>query len=481
MTAVEARAIYASGEEQVVDTLLKQDARIRELEARASTNSRNSSKPPSTDGFQKPAPKSLRIRSGRKPGGQRGHSGTTLVMTESPDTVVHHPVDACSCCGRDLSSLNTERIERRQVFDIPPMRIEVTEHRFETKICPACHAVTTSAAAAPHEVRAPVQYGPRVQALAVYLKAYQLLPFGRSAEFLSDLFGCSLSPATIANMMEAAHQLMSAPLADIVDILTNADIGHFDETGFYVMGKRHWLHVASTKTVTFFARHPKRGTEAMNAIAVLPTFKGCAVHDFWKPYFAFGCKHAMCGVHLLRELTFVYEVLGQQWAKLMKDLLLDIKAAVDAAKIDKETSLSDRAIRRFLRKYAAIVVFGLEANPLPESVPGKRGRPKDTKAGNLVRRFDLYRREILAFMGDFLVPFDNNLAERDIRMMKVEQKISGTFRSELGAEIFCELRSYISTSRKNRVSAFDALTRLICGDPVIPSRCANAGVNGQTT
>jgi len=478
VTADEARAIYATGEETVVDTLLKQDARIRELEARASTNSRNSSQPPSTDGFHKPAPKSLRTRSGRKPGGQKGHSGSTLAMTESPDHVVHHPVDVCSCCGRDLSSQNAEGTERRQVFDIPPLSIEVTEHRFETKTCPACLAVTTSAAAAPDEVRSPVQYGPRVQALAVYLKAYQLLPFKRSAEFFSDLFGCSLSAATVANMVKAAHQLVSVPLAAIVDILTNTNIGHFDETGFYVMGKRHWLHVASTKTVTLFASHPKRGTEAMEAIAVLPKFKGCAVHDFWMSYFAFGCQHAMCNAHLLRELTFVHEVLEQPWAKLMKELLLDIKAAVDAANLDKGTALSDSETRRFLRKYRAIVALGLETNPRPEAIPGKRKRPKDTKAGNLVRRFDLYRREILAFMHNFLVPFDNNLAERDIRMMKVEQKISGTFRSEHGAKSFCELRSYISTARKNGVSAFDALTRLILGNPFMPSRCATAGTNG---
>jgi len=475
MTVLEARAIYATGEESVVDTLLKQDARIRELEAKAAINSRNSSKPPSTDGFNKPAPKSLRIRSGKKPGGQKGHSGSTLTMTESPDTIIHHPVNACSCCGLDLSSQSAEGIERQQVFDIPPLRMQVTEHRLETKTCPACLTVTTSAASIQDEIRAPVQYGPRVQALAVYLKAYQLLPFKRSAEFLSDFFGCSLSSATIASMMKTAHQFVSAPLAAIIDTLINADIIHLDETGFSAMAKRQWLHVAATKAATLFARHPKRGTEAMAAIAILPKFKGYAVHDFWAPYFAFGCKHAMCNTHLLRELTFVHEVFGQSWAKPMKALLLEIKAAVDTAKLDKETSLSNRDIKRFHRKYAAIVAMGLGVNPLPVTLPGKRGRPKDTKAGNLVRRFKLYRSEILTFMHDFLVPFDNNLAERDIRMMKVEQKISGTFRSELGADIFCELRSYISTARKNGVSAFDALTRLVRGNPFMPSQRAPTG------
>ncbi|MFZ4618553.1 MAG: IS66 family transposase [Rectinemataceae bacterium] len=469
MTEEEARALYAQGETPTVGKLLEQDALVRQLEARLATDSHNSSKPPSTDGFHKPAPKSLRMKNGRKPGGQKGHHGSTLALSDTPDKIVPHPVILCSCCGRDLSKQVPEKVERRQEHDIPQPRMYVTEQRFETKTCPGCHTVTSSIHEAPKGFDAPVQYGPRITALCAYLKTYQLLPFKRCAELIQELSGGTLCEGTLATMVSKVGDSLDAPLAAIHDVLTGSDVAHFDETGTSVRGKRHWLHVASTKKVTLYTIHPKRGTEAMDAMAVLPNFKGRAIHDHWRPYYTYkDCLHGLCNVHHLRELTFVHEQMHQDWAKLMKDLLVKIKSAVDLAKASGREALGARMIARFKRRYSSIIAKGVAINPAPIPVPGKRGKPKDTKAGNLVRRLKGHRKEVLAFMGDFSVPFGNNLAERDLRMMKVQQKISGTFRADAGGATFCRIRSYLSTAAKHCLSALDVLVMAINGAPFMP-------------
>ena len=469
MTEQEAQALFAQGEVPVVSKLLEQDARIQELEAQRATDSRNSSKPPSTDAFHKPAPKSQRKKTGRKPGGQKGHPGTTLALSDTPDHIIPHSVGTCSCCGRDLSAQAADEVERRQVLDIPPLRMDVTEHSFEVKTCPECLMVTSSTNSAPEGVSAPVQYGPRIKALGVYLKTYQLLPFKRSAELIRTLFGGTLCEGTLANMVNGVSGSLDAPLAAILDILADAKVVHFDETGAAVGGKRHWVHVASTAKVTLYTIHEKRGAVAMDAMGVLPKFKGRAIHDHWKPYYTYtGCSHGLCNAHHLRELTFVHEVVGQDWARLMKDLLLRIKSDVDIAKAGNRAALDDKEIARFASRYTTIIAKGLAVNPSPIPVPGRRGRPKDTKAGNLVRRLKVHRRESLAFMYDFSVPFENNLAERDLRMMKVQQKISGTFRGDAGGDNFCRIRSYVSTARKNFLSALDALAMAISGTAFKP-------------
>ena len=469
MTAEEARALFAQGEKPTVEKLLEQDARIRELEGQRATDSRNSSKPPSTDGFHKPAPKSQRKKTGRKPGGQQGHPGSTLPFSETPDHLISHPVTTCACCGRDLSAQVADTVERRQVLDIPPIRMEVIEHRFETKLCLGCHAVTSSTKSAPANISAPVQYGPRIHALAVYLKTYQLLPFKRCAELIRTLFGGTLCEGTLANMVMKMSGSLDTSLAAILDMLAGAKVAHFDETGASVKGKRHWVHVASTKKSTLYTMHEKRGAVAMDAMGVMSKFTGRAIHDHWKPYYTYKkCSHGLCNAHHLRELTFVHEVIGQDWAKLMKDLLLQIKSAVTKAKAENRNHLDDKEIARFVRNYTKIILQGSVVNPLPDPVPKKRGRPKDTKAGNLVRRLKDHQSEVLAFMYDFSVAFENNLAERDLRMMKVQQKISGTFRSDHGGDHFCRIRSYLSTAQKNFVSALDALAMAISGNAFKP-------------
>lgn len=475
MRREEAEAIYDAGKETVVRVLLEMDARIRALEERVQSlenqltkNSRNSSKPPSSDGFNKPAPKSLRKKGKRKSGGQPGHTGHTLKMADKPDHTKVHRVTECEHCGRSLADRSADSVEKRQVHDLPPMRLIVTEHQAESKTC-ACGCLNK--ATFPEGVNAPVQYGGGIKAAAVYLKNYQYLPYERTCELLNDFFGCPMSEGTLANIIAESHKLAADPVEKIKELVERATVAHFDETGSRVEGKLWWLHSASTAHATYYDIHRKRGSEAFDDIGILPDFIGRAIHDFWKPYFGYDCRHGLCNAHHLRELIFVHEQHQQDWAGRMIGCLLDIKDAVDLAKQTTDR-LDRRQIQNFEARYQQILDEGYAENPLtaqPASKKKKRGRRKKTKARNLLERLDEHRGEGLAFMYDFNVPFDNNQAERDLRMMKVQQKISGMFRTEDGAKAFCRIRSYISTARKNAVGAMDALTRLFSGNPFVPA------------
>ena len=488
MTRPEAEAIYDAGKETVVRVLLMMDARIhsleqqvqslttrldlsdkrvRQLEEQLAKNSRNSSKPPSSDGFKKPSPKSLRKKGQRKSGGQPGHAGHTLKMAEKPDHTQIHHVDVCECCRRSLADQPADSIEKRQVHDLPVLRLIVTEHQAETKQCCCGHL---NKAAFPEGVNAPVQYGPGVKAAAVYLKNYQFLPFERTCELLGDLFGCGISEGALANILASCAEQLKDPLLSIKEHIEQASVAHFDESGSRVESKLWWLHSASTAHATYYDIHRKRGSEAIDQIGILPDYTGRAIHDFWKPYFGYSCLHGLCNAHHLRELTFVHEQHQQDWADHMIDCLLEIKDAVDQARQTTD-HLGKEQIKAFEAHYQKVLDEGYGQNPLPPLSPNaekKRGHRKKSKPRNLLERLDGHRKEALAFMYDFTVPFDNNLAERDIRMMKVQQKISGMFRTEDGAKTFCRIRSYISTARKNAVGAMDALTRLFSGNPFVP-------------
>ncbi|MBW6504725.1 IS66 family transposase [bacterium] len=496
LTREEALAIYHAGPETVVRVLLEMDARIHDalraidgleqqvrdltlrldaseqrvkhLEDQLAKNSRNSSKPPSTDGFQKPAPRSLREKSARPSGGQPGHTGKTLTMVEKPDRTERHRIEHCECCGRSLAACPPDGIEKRQVHDLPPLRLIVTEHQVEMKRCPCGHL---NKATFPEGVNAPVQYGCGVKAAAVYLKNYQFLPYERTCELLDDLFNCGIGEGTLANLIGECHERLEAPVRQIKSQIAQAPVAQFDESGSRVEKKLWWLHAASTATATDYDIHPKRGAEALDAIGILPDFPGRAIHDFWKPYFGYECDHGLCNAHHLRERIFVYEQHRQAWADAMIDCLLDIKAAVAQARPTTD-HLTEDQLRDFEDRYQRILDDGLAVNPLsasPAPARKKRGRRKKTKPRNLLERLDEHRQEVLAFMYDFNVPFDNNRAERDIRMMKVQQKISGMFRSEAGAHAFCRIRSYISTARKNALGAMDAIARVFAGNPFVPS------------
>jgi transposase len=444
-------------------------AEVRELKAKASKNSHNSSKPPSSDGLSKPKPKSLRQPSQRPTGGQPGHPGHTLRMVDKPDHTVLHRVERCADCERSLADQAPDKIERRQVFDLPEPKLEVTEHQSEVKTC-ACGCCNR--AAFPPDVTAPVQYGPRVKSVAIYLKEYQLLPFERLTEIMRDLFACpTLSEGTLANFSVACSKQLQPVDVFIRDLVAKSKVVGFDETGMRAVGSLHWLHTASTQYLTWYFAHKKRGSEAMDAAGILPNFQGRAVHDFWSSYLKYGCDHGLCNGHILRELIFLWEEHNQQWAKTMIDHLLAIKEAVDTARNTGLTALPSADLDGFQNIYLEIASAGYVQNPITEAPPEprRRGRQKQSKARNLLDRFRDHPESILAFMYDFDVPFDNNLSERDLRMQKLRQKISGTFRS-LGSLVdFCRIRSYISTARKNGLTALDALRRIYQGDPFMPT------------
>lgn len=415
-----------------------------------------------------PGLKSRRVKSDKKAGGQKGHQGTTLRMVDNPDETVIHKIDKCSNCHTSLEDEEAKDYEIRQAFDIPPIALRSTEHCTEIKPCPKCGHINK--AGFPNDVTQPTQYGPRLRALAVYLHDYQLIPYDRSCELLSDVCGCEISPATLIRAENECFEGLKEFENEIKDALIKSPVINCDETGMKILGIRNWLHVVCTANMTYYFAHPKRGSEAMDDLDILPNYMGVVIHDFWKAYYRFFCDHGLCNAHLLRELTSISENYGQEWSEEMADLLLAIKGCVDETK-ETSDSLTAEQINDFETMYDNIIKMGLKENPPPlgfDTQPKKRGRKKQTKPKNLLDRFVGYKGDILRFMHDFDVPFENNQAERDVRMMKVQQKISGTFRSVQGARSFCRIRSYISTVKKNKLSVIDAILAVFDGKPFVP-------------
>lgn len=454
--------------EQLEKQVQEQAAIIQALQDQLAKNSGNSGKPPSSDGLKKaPRTRSLRQKTGRKPGGQEGHKGHTLSMRDNPEHTEYHPVESCPDCQADLSTTTSSGYTRRQVFDIPVVQIEVTEHQAEIKCCPNCQA--TVQAAFPEGITQPVQYGTRIRAQASYLNTYHFIPFARTSELLGDFYGHTPAPALVFESNQEVEAGIQPALEAIQHQLLKAKVGHFDESGLRVAGKTQWVHVASTQFLTYYDVHPKRGQIAMRAIGILPNFSGRAVHDHFRSYKIFdNCDHAYCNAHHLRELQFVTQQYKQPWAEAMAQLLLNIKTEVDDAPSTAE-ALPPERIAYFEQRYDEIIQLGLKANPPPKDPPPKkRGRTKQSPPKNLLDRLDKHKAEVLAFMYDFRVPFDNNLAERDIRMVKVKQKVSGAFRTNAGAETFCAIRSYISTVRKHGGNVINAIQDALDGNPFFP-------------
>jgi transposase len=446
--------------------------RVAQLEAQLALNSRNSSKPPSSDAFVRPPKKrSLRKASGKKPGAQVGHEGHTLSWNDQPDQTMNHLPEQCSECHTELAEVEVTSWQSHQVLDLPPaLKLTTTEHRAALKECPHCHKLNQ--APWPQEATHYVQYGPQLRALAVYLSQVQLLPYERTCEVINELFGLKLSQGSLTHMIEECYDHLEEPQKVIRAGLVQAEVAHNDETGLYVQGQRHWLHVMSNSALTYYEYHLKRGQKATDDIGLLPLFKGTSVHDAWSSYWGYTqCHHALCNAHILRELTFVSEQLGQGWADRLIAHLLSLKIQVAHSQSEGLSSLSGAELDKGLESYRNLIAEGLGANPPPgRSWPkNKRGRPKKTKARNLVERLQEHEREVLAFVYDFKVPFDNNQAERDLRMIKVQQKVWGGFRTEAGASWFCRNRSYISTLRKQGQSAYYALKQAFKGQPLLPS------------
>lgn len=470
----EIRNAARQGEDAVVALVLevftKLAERIQNLEDQLGKNSHNSGKPPSSDGLSKPAPKSLRKRHGKKSGGQPGHAGATLEPAARPDRIEVYPVKQCKHCQASLEGIKAEAYEKRQVFDLPAVKMEVTEHQAEIKQCPQCGK--ESRGDFPEGVTQRVQYGSEVKAQAVYLNQYQMIPLERVSETFGELYGQRLAEGTIVDACkEAAEQVKGVNAAIKTHLTEKEAVVLFDESGARVGIKLHWLHSASTEYLTLYAVHARRGQPAMDAIGILPKLHGRAMHDGWKSYFVYKCTHGLCNAHHLRELEFLKERYPQEWETKLADLLIEIYQAVKTAKAAQVSSLSPVQLADFDQRYDALLEQGFQANAPPErpqDQPKKRGRIKQSPVRNLLDRFQDHKEAVLAFMYDFKVPFDNNQAERDIRMIKLKQKISGCFRSFQGAEVFCHVRGYLSTARKNGQSALFALRLAFAGKPYLP-------------
>lgn len=439
---------------------------VAALQAQLAQNSHNSNWPSSRDKNRRKQSKSLRTKSGKQPGGQKGHSGQTLkLVTEPEHQEVHRPL-VCNGCGNSLPADAPAQLgaARRQVFDIPPVHLEVTEHRTATVTCPHCHAA--SSGLFPEAVSHAVQYGPHIKAFSVYLNQHQMVPLQRLSALLGEWLQAPVSAGTIVCWVQTAGQAVQAQIERIQAGLRQAPVVHCDETGQYITGKRFWVHVTATRDLTLYRPHTKRGRAGTDALGVLPTYQGVAVHDGFSSYKQYDCKHALCNVHHLRELTAVHEQGEQEWADAFKTLLCELKDEVAQAQADGLTALPLLRRQAIAIHYQQLINQAYAANPPPEDgwPAGKRGRQRKPKALNLAVRLNTQHSEVLAFVDDFNVPFDNNLVERDIRMLKVQQKISGCFRSWAGAHAAAALRSYLSTMVKQGHTATTILQSLFSGN-----------------
>jgi transposase len=443
----------------------EQALEIKELKAQLAKNSTNSSKPPSSDGLKKPKPKSRRNKSSRKTGGQNGHKGVTLKQVENPDFTEKHGINVCEQCHCSLEGMDPTRIECRQEFEIPQVKAQVTEHQVEIKICPKCGF--ENIAKFPEHITQPVQYGNRAKGIMTYFSQSQLLPYERLQEIFRDIYMLQLSEGTLFNANYKCYIKLENCEQGIKSKIIESKIVNFDESGMRVKKELHWLHVAATEKLTYYDICEKRGGDAMDEIGILPEFEGRAIHDHWYPYFNYDCEHGLCNAHHLRELTYHTEQYEQSWCEDFETLLLKIKKTVDDCKTNGKSKLSAGRIKSFEGEYKRILSEGLTEIPKLEEMPKKRGRTKQHPTKNLWDRLYEYREETLAFMYDFNVPFTNNQGERDIRMAKLKQKISGCFRSQHGAKIFCRIRGYISTARKNGHNTLEALTKTFEGNPII--------------
>lgn len=447
--------------------------RIKQLEGRLAATSRNSSKPPSSDGYAKPAPKSLRLAGQKPTGGQKGHPGNTLRQSASVDeTIIHYSASYCSACSLEL--VEHTLAETRQVFELPTLAMRTVAHQQMRSVC-ACGAVHL--AAWPKSVNAPAQYGASIKAMAVHLNQYHLIPLARTASLMQDLYGTQLSQASIQSFAQEAAQNLGATTAAIGQAVQASKVVHADETGIRIAGKLHWLHCAVTDTLSWLAAHPKRGAQAFEALGLLQGVKGVLVHDGLISYKALDCTHSLCNAHHIRELVYIHEQENEKiwdgWAQEMIELLVQGLKEVDAA----GAPLALERQTWFEAQWSALLERGEDSNPQNQRSGtsqdaamgiGKRGRPSQSKAANLLRRLRDHRRDVWRFMTDEGVPFTNNLAEQALRMSKVKQKISGCFRTAHGADTFFTIRTYLATMTKQKANLFDCLISVFNRQPLQP-------------
>ena len=449
------------------ETIEELSQRIKELTEQIGLNSRNSSKPPSTDGFNKPAPKSLNKPSGKKSGGQPGHPGSHLDIDAEPDEIISHEPSACQGCPRHDECVSHACIgETRKVADAV-IEVKITAHQSLVVECPL--RGISYRGEFPEDIRATIQYGENLQALVVALNTVGAVSLNRTKEILSGIFNIPLSTGTIVNMVSRCAESLAGAVESIRQNVAAADLAHFDETGTNVDGKNHWVHSASTLKFTHLTVNAKRGQEGMDAGDVLPWFTGKAIHDCWQPYWKYPLiTHGLCGSHLLRELVAAQERQpDRKWSAEFEKLLLAMKTAKEQAIEAGLSGFSEEKLKEFDREYDGIIKLGYEENPPPpedKDSAKKRGRKKKGKTLALVERLDNHKGAVCLFIYDFTVPFSNNLAEQDIRMVKTKTKVSGCFRSILGAESYLKIMSYVGTVKKHGRSAYEAIRQTISGD-----------------
>ena len=448
----------------LTDVIHRLTEEVADLKARLAKDSTNSHKPPSNECIRKP--KSQRTSSGKSPGGQPGHPGSTLMQVADPHSTEKHSPIHCRLCHTSLEKVNGVCVAKRQVFDssLVGWQLHITEHQVEKKICPHCG--TASKGQFPVSVRAPVQYGANTRSLIAYLQNYQYIPLERTVETLDHLFGFHISKGTCARIPGELFRHLAPFESALKARLMGARVLHADETGVRCEKTLRWVHVTSTQLLTLYSIHKKRGKEAMDEIGVIPCFSGTLMHDFWRPYFTYSkMKHGLCNAHFIRELTFVHEERKEDWAKSMKNLLLTTWQKMQAFQ-SQGAPLSKENIHAIELEYAKIISEGFKYHnglePLPRS---KRGKQKQRDGKNLLDRLHEKQESVLRFLYDSLVPFTNNQGEQDIRMMKLKQKISGCFRSFTGGQYFCRCRSYLSTARKQGWNILDALVTAFRGQP----------------
>jgi len=438
---------------------------VIELEQRLKKNSRNSHKPPSSDGLKK-RPAKRKRRKGQA-GGQKGRTGTTLRKSEQPDKVIEHGPQTCHSCGANLDDVAGAVIGRRQEVEVPERPIEIIEHQRVQKQCPCCGECT--AGQWPEHIRGNIQYGRRFKALCVYLLNYQLLPYDRAGQLLKVLFGYQPGGGTLSDAQEQAYEALIEIEADIKGAIRASPVNHSDETGMRVEGKTQWLHVCSNASYTYYYWSQYRGQKAHQADGLLPQYQGILMHDAYATYFALECQHALCNAHLLRDLQAIYEAdPNQGWPQHLRRLLQAAWAMVKRAKAEDQAYLPARQRDRILALFDRIIQRADQLVPRNLRQQGRRGRVAQSPARNLLDRLLAHKAAYLRFVTDFQVPFDNNLAERDLRMCKLQQKISGCFRTDRGADIFCRIRGYISTLLKQGHHILPALFSLFSHSPFFP-------------
>jgi transposase len=458
--------------EELAELVVRQAERIGRLEAEVAElrrqlgqNSRNSSKPPSSDSpFMKPEPKSLRRRSGRRPGGQPGHPGSTLALVAKPNERRRHEPGPCTGCGASLADAPEVGMERRQVFDLPPMTVRVTEHQL---IARRCGCGTTGCGTAPAGVSAPVQYGPRLTAIVLYLYVGQFLSKKRTAQALAELFGTPVCEATVASMTRRSAGGLGEFLTQVKDRIAASEVAGFDETGLRVAGALHWVHCARTGKYTLITCHRRCGRKGIDDAGVLARFRGVAVHDAWAPYDTYvDAAHQLCCAHALRELAAVADSAGSDadwcWATQAGDALVAMQKLVAEAIAAGADAVDPDALDKQVQLYRSAAQIGLTQTA---ARTGKLMRKHNALAHRLLDRQDDY----LRFTTDWRIPPDNNGSERDIRMIKLRQKVSGCLRTLTGATQFCAIRSYLSTAAKHGQNFFDTLVMLAEGQPWLPA------------